>query len=171
MVRAARANRNKVRRRGDFVTQLPLDLLHKFVGFTGGCQTCGHGASGAVRLCYLTTDYMALEAHVLFGGGSPVAAVVAESFLTYRRRVTIVSSMRRFDGNFDPVSAHSSARVTSTIALKTMTSIQPFGTFPPNQLQNAGRNIGRRLPRNWPECDFLAGSVFCFKRRRPNRSM
>ncbi|MFA9442482.1 MAG: hypothetical protein ACERIG_02705, partial [Hyphomicrobium sp.] len=27
-----------------------------------------------------------------------------------------------------------------TIALTTMTSIQPFGTFPPNRLQNAVRN-------------------------------
>jgi len=93
---------------------------------------------------------MALGGHVLNGGGSPVAAVVAESFLTHRRCVTVVPSMRRFDGNFDPASGHSSARVTSTIALTTMTSIQPFGTFPPNRLQNAVRNIGRRLPRNWP---------------------
>jgi len=71
-------------------------------------------------------------------------------FSRHRRGVNVVPSMRRFDGNFDPVSAHSSARVTSTIALTTMTSIQPFGTFPPNRLQNAVRNIGRRLPRNWP---------------------
>jgi len=31
-----------------------------------------------------------------------------------------------------------------------MTPIQPFGAYPPNRLQNAVRNIGQHLPRNWP---------------------
>jgi FkbM family methyltransferase len=33
-------------------------------------------------------------------------------------------------------------------------AIEPFGTYPPNLLQDAVRNVGRRLPKNWPALRF-----------------
>ena len=35
-------------------------------------------------------------------------------------------------------------------ALTSATAIEPFGTYPPNLLQDVVRNLGRRLPKNWP---------------------
>jgi FkbM family methyltransferase len=41
------------------------------------------------------------------------------------------------------------------MTLSTSTAaFEPFGTYPPNLLQDAVRNIGRRLPQNWPGLRF-----------------
>jgi FkbM family methyltransferase len=34
--------------------------------------------------------------------------------------------------------------------IQSSTAIQPFGTYPPNRMQAAVRDIGQRLPKNWP---------------------
>lgn len=40
-------------------------------------------------------------------------------------------------------------------ALTTRTAaVEPFGTYPPNLIQDVVRNVGRRLPKNWPGLRF-----------------
>jgi FkbM family methyltransferase len=51
----------------------------------------------------------------------------------------------------------------------TTTTIEPFGTYPPNLLQTMVRDIGGRLPKNWPGMRFsgLLRSLLRATSRRP----
>ncbi len=75
--------------------------------------------------------------------GSTLSQSVPPSTPCFKRAIAaIVRSVVRFNFRACPP-------VTSIVRLTAMNSIQLFGTYSPNHLQDAARNIGHRLPRNW----------------------
>jgi FkbM family methyltransferase len=59
--------------------------------------------------------------------------------------------------------------VSEYLMILTSATTQPFGTYPPNRLQSALRDVGQRLPNNWPGLRFSGWLRSLLKRtsRRP----